>query len=56
MPSIRKRIAYLPSVNAKEMIANVANKENLSQSKVIGILVEETLIRRRSLNLQPIVI
>ena len=52
MPSIRKRIGYLPSVNAQEMIANIANKENLSQSKVVGILVEEALIRRRGLNLQ----
>jgi len=52
MPSIRKRIGYLPSIIAQETITNIANKENLSQSKVVGILVEEALIARGSLDLQ----
>ena len=46
MPSIRKRIGYLPSINAQKMISKIANKENLSQSKVVGILVEEALTAR----------
>ena len=46
MPSIRKRIGYLPSINAQETITKIANKEKLSQSKVVGILVEEALIAR----------
>ena len=46
MPSTRKRIGYLPSINAQETITKIANKENLSQSKVVGILVEEALIAR----------
>ena len=46
MPSKRKRIGYLPSINAQEMITKIANKEKLSQSKVVGILVEEALIER----------
>ena len=46
MPSIRKRIGYLPSVYIQEIITNISNKENLSQSKVVGILVEEALISR----------
>ena len=46
MPSTRKRIGYLPSINAQEMIAKIANKEKLSQSKVVGILVEEALTAR----------
>tara|TARA_B100000700_G_C14769769_1_gene726179 strand:+ start:492 stop:827 length:336 start_codon:yes stop_codon:yes gene_type:complete len=46
MPSIRKRIGYLPSINAQETIAKIANKEKLSQSKVVGMLVEEALIAR----------
>ena len=50
MPSIRKRIGYLPSINAHETITKIANKENLSQSKVVGILVEEALIARDELN------
>ena len=44
MPSTRKRIGYLPSINAQETITKIANKEKLSQSKVVGILVEEALI------------
>ena len=52
MPSIRKRIGYLPSINAQKTITKIANKENLSQSKVVGILVEEALIARGELNLQ----
>ena len=46
MPSIRKRIGYLPSINAQKKISKIANKENLSQSKVVGILVEEALTAR----------
>ena len=50
MPSIRKRIGYLPSINAHEMITKIAIKEKLSQSKVVGILVEEALIARDELD------
>ncbi len=46
MPSKRKRIGYLPSVNIQEIISKIANKEKLSQSKIVGILVEEALIAR----------
>ena len=46
MPSRRKRIGYLPSINIQEIITNIANKEKLSQSKIVGILVEEALISR----------
>jgi len=46
MPSIRKRIGYLPSTNIQEIITNIAKKEKLSQSKVVGILVEEALRAR----------
>ena len=41
MPSIKKRIGYLPSMNAHEKIIKIATKAKLSQSKVVGILVEE---------------
>ena len=50
MPSTRKRIGYLPSINAQETITKIANKEKLSQSKVVGILVEEALIARCGFN------
>ncbi len=49
MPSTRKRIGYLPSSNAHETITKIATKENLSQSKVVGILVEEALVARNEL-------
>ena len=52
MPSIRKRIGYLPSINAQEKITKIANEEKLSQSKVVGILVEEALLAREGFNYQ----
>ena len=52
MPSTRKRIGYLPSINAQEIISKIANKEKLSQSKVVGILVEEALTARQGLHPQ----
>tara|TARA_Y100000766_G_C18584388_1_gene448769 strand:- start:179 stop:577 length:399 start_codon:yes stop_codon:yes gene_type:complete len=52
MPSIRKRIGYLPSVNSQEIITKIANKEKISQSKVVGILVEEALVARGSYDIQ----
>ncbi len=52
MPSSRKRIGYLPSINAQETITKIANKEKLSQSKVVGILVEEALIAREGIDLK----
>ena len=52
MPSTRKRIGYLPSINAQETITKIANKEKLSQSKVVGILVEEALLARGGFDLQ----
>ena len=52
MPSKRKRIGYLPSIKAQETISKIAKKENLSQSKVVGILVEEALIARGGFDLK----
>ncbi len=52
MPSIRKRIGYLPSINAHETITKIATKEKLSQSKVVGILVEEALMARDKLDVR----
>ena len=46
MPSIRKRIGYLPLPSVQQLITEISNNENLSQSKVVGILVEEALIAR----------
>ena len=52
MPSIRKRIGYLPSINAQQTITKIAKKEKLSQSKVVGILVEEALMARVGFDLK----
>ena len=52
MPSIRKRIGYLPSIKVHETINKIATKEKLSQSKVVGILVEEALLARDELDIK----
>ena len=52
MPSKRKRIGYLPSINAHETINKIAIKEKLSQSKVVGVLVEEALLAREDFELK----
>ena len=46
MPTNRKRIGYLPREAVHLSINEIAKNENLSQSKVVGILVEEALQRR----------
>ena len=52
MPSTRKRIGYLPSINAHETITKIATNEKISQSKVVNILVEEALLAREVLDVQ----
>ena len=46
MPSPRKRIGFLPRAEVQEIIDVICIEENLSQSKVVGILVEEALAAR----------
>ena len=43
MPTSRKRIGFLPTEEVKEIIDQICLRNNLSQSKVTGILVEEAL-------------
>ena len=43
MPTSRKRIGFLPTEEVKDIIDKMCLKNNLSQSKVTGILVEEAL-------------
>ena len=54
MPSIRKRIGYLPSPNVQNLINQIATNKKLSQSKVVGILVEEALSARGLIDYQKI--
>ncbi len=47
MPSQRKRIGFLPTVEVQEIINKICLSENISQSKVTGILVDEALKARK---------
>tara|TARA_B100000700_G_C14221430_1_gene479464 strand:- start:18 stop:350 length:333 start_codon:yes stop_codon:yes gene_type:complete len=46
MPSPRKRIGFLPRAQVQLIIDKLCEEENMSQSKVVGILVEESLAAR----------
>ena len=46
MPSQRKRIGFLPTVEVQEIINKICASENISQSKVTGILVKEAIKAR----------
>ena len=46
MPTSRKRIGFLPTEEVKDIIDKICLSNNLSQSKVTGILVEEALMVR----------
>ena len=46
MPSQRKRIGFLPTVEVQEIINKICTSENISQSKVTGILVKEAINAR----------
>ncbi len=50
MPSPRKRIGFLPSVEVHEIIEKLCTANEFSQSKVTGLLVEEALRSRGVLN------
>ena len=46
MPSQRKRIGFLPTAEVQEIINKICASENISQSKVTGILVNEAIKAR----------
>ena len=48
MPSQRKRIGFLPTAEVQEIINKICASENISQSKVTGILVKEAINARVS--------
>jgi len=52
MPTSRKRIGFLPSADVQDIIDKICVKNNLSQSKVTGILVEEALLARNLYQLE----
>ena len=46
MPSQRKRIGFLPTAEVQNIINKICASENISQSKVTGILVKEAIDAR----------
>ena len=50
MPTLRKRIGFLPKSEVQTIIEKICIHNKLSQSKVTGILVEEALKSRGVLN------
>ena len=54
MPTARKRIGFLPSTHIQNIINKICIENNLSQSKVTGILVEEALTARKLYNINKI--
>ena len=50
MPSQRKRIGFLPTAEVQEVINKICASENISQSKVTGILVKEAIKARNLKN------
>ena len=46
MPSPRKRIGFLPTAEVQDIINKICASENISQSKVTGILVKEAIKAR----------
>ena len=46
MPTKKKRIGFIPKVNVLKVIDDISAKENLSNSKVVNILLEEALYTR----------
>ena len=57
MPTLRKRIGFLPKSEVQTIIEKICIHNKLSQSKVTGILVEEALKSRGVLNtkIKPLV-
>ena len=43
MPTSRRGVGFLQRLEEQEILDELSIKENLSQSKVVGILVEEAL-------------
>ena len=54
MPTARKRIGFLPSTHIHNIINKICIENNLSQSKVTGILVEEALTARKLYSINKI--
>tara|TARA_Y100000816_G_C25696781_1_gene368360 strand:+ start:51 stop:443 length:393 start_codon:yes stop_codon:yes gene_type:complete len=52
MPTKKKRVGFIPRDDVMIIINKLSFDNNLSNSKIIGILVEEALIKRGIINLK----
>jgi len=50
MPTKKKRVGFIPRDNVMKIIDHLSYENNLSNSKIIGILVEEALSKRGLIN------
>ena len=50
MPTKKKRVGFIPREDVMKIIDKLSNENNLSNSKIISILVEEALSKRGILN------
>ena len=46
MPTKKRRIGFIPSINVLEIIIDISKEDKLSNSKVVNILIEEALYAR----------
>ena len=47
MPTKKRRVGFIPRTDVLAIIDKLSNESNLSYSKIINILVEEALFKRR---------
>ena len=52
MPTKKKRVGFIPRITVLEIIQKLSFQNNLSNSKIINILVEEALSSRGILNIK----
>ena len=50
MPTKKKRVGFIPRSDVLDIINNLSHETNLSNSKIINILVEEALFKRGVFN------
>ena len=50
MPTKKRRIGFIPRFDVLKVIDNISEDENLSNSKVVNILIEEALYSRGLIN------
>ena len=53
MPTRKRRIGFIPKYDVLKIIDNISEKENLSNSKVVNILIEEALFSRGLIYMNP---